>query len=423
MTLTPTAWNEAETDASGSYFYRLASNGSHSLSTSHPLFNQWSSLTRNITSDTILPDVYLPPLDNLVVNGDFETSLDPWVSAGNLPAVLSSNLFLTGGSSVQLDNQAPIPAGVRVDSGIHYPFVRKIERGPDGSLHAIWTDYNSSVFYYYAYKPPSGDWTVPVELASSNCSSLNQMDLAVDDAGIAHVTWLECQTTTLTIMYSSRSLDGSWSTPMSPSGTISSSYGSPKIAVAEDLCIYLVWSEPGNRMYSVKPDGGTWSAKTFVPGFGGSTRETLIAVDSIGTLHLISASATGMLYINRASDGTWSTIQPLDGTSYLFDVGDMTVDSSDLLHLTWISLSPIYYMERNVSGVWSVPVSVNTPSVYTREPSISNVGDGDILIGWQQNSPVETHFRILLQRRIMVTGPAPDWEFKCHRSCVMRNRG
>lgn len=397
LTLTPAAWNESQTDSDGSYFYRLATTGSHSLSSHHDWFGQWASLTRNITSDIILPEIYLPPIDNLLTNGDIETTLAPWATDGNLPPGLSNANSLTGSTSAYLSNKADIPAGVKVDNGVNYPFILGLKKAPDGSLHAIWTNYNSSVFFYYAHKPVSGSWSTPVQLASSTCTRLNQMDLAVDSNGIAHVTWQECQYTSINIMYVSRNIDGSWSTPISVSGAFTSTLTSqpaPRIDVDDDLGLYLVWNEPSKRMFSYKPDGGSWSTKEQIPGLGSASVDTPIVVDSTGTLHLVSPSASGMVYINRAPDGIWSSLQYFDGASYYFQEADMTVDASDHLHLAWVSISPVYYMERDGSGVWSAPMSMSSPSIYFKEPSISSAGDGNILLGWQDGTPVKTHFRI-----------------------------
>lgn len=204
--------------------------------------------------------------------------------------------------------------------------------GPRALNHAIAADANGGLHVLlaqsgqlsYVQSDDGVIWSEPILITETPGNATYVPSLAADAQGRLHAVWTQAQLPDgipFLGVYYSRSDDGgrSWSPSQQ---LISGNYRDPNIAVFEEN-VYVVWNSgvvESRRFLAHSRDGGvTWTAPVpIVQAFGGWLWHPGVAVDSSGTVHIVTAQGVGALYTAFLPDGRVST--PLQ----LFDPNEQT---------------------------------------------------------------------------------------------------
>jgi hypothetical protein len=162
------------------------------------------------------------------------------------------------------------------------------------NVRVVWYDDWSATDYeiYYKHSTDGGSaWSLAKRLTRNSGSSCYPA-IALDSDGVIHVVWMDSTPGTNQI-YHARSLDGgtTWSAAKRLTWTTSECY-SPAIASDSSKYVHVVWynETAGNYQiyYKKSTDKGlTWTSAQKLSGGSGYSLDPVIAVDSVGTIHVV----------------------------------------------------------------------------------------------------------------------------------------
>lgn len=293
-------------------------------------------------------NLYLPPADNLIHNGGFETgTLTPeWQTSGTVLPVATSSYWHSGNYAAYM-GQPSSYSTTEVVGSVAYNYSKpQIVLDAGDQVHFIYAQSNE---IYYRRRNQDGSWTTPQNL--SNTSTPSRYPTAIlDKQGMIHVAWAEEIDPPYNpdIYYVRRATNGSWSTPQNATNTLAASHN-PILNVDSAGIVYLVWSE------------------------------------SFGYGHV------SPYYVQRALSGSWTTALPITtAIGYQAEGIQAILDSQDNLHVMWAAAQPyataypVYHRQRDSYGQWS------------EAKDIAN--NGGVLVPVQAGADAEGHVHILLQR-------------------------
>ncbi len=346
--ITPAALNPIQTDSRGNYLGLLIAEGAHVFSAGHTGYGSIPTTGLDANRD-LVRTFYLPPLDNVIQNGSFETdnqTLTGWTVQGTLTPTVTNASHGLGAQAASLAFTCPIsypclsPSEDILGGSYSYPdlFVTA-----DGTVHLVQL---SGGGLTYTYRTPQGTWSTPEIIA--NVASYAPA-LAVDQSGTVHAVWPSSSDANgSSIYYRQRSPAGIWSTPV-----VVGSGTEPDLAVDSRGGLHLVYRN-SQLIYQERSPAGTWSAPLALASaysFPG------IAVGSNDTVHIIWQQVSdGIYYRARLTDGTWTTPEQLfSGFGYTFDPQRIAVDATGRVHAFWDWAYSGYYATRDPDGSWSAP--------------------------------------------------------------------
>lgn len=328
VAISPAPSAAARADLWGSFRTLLLANGAHTVSASLAGYGSALASVFSITSDRAL-DISLPPLDDRVLNGGFEASDQPlagWQTSGSVRA---SRPGQWGAHAAELGELCPAPC-----------------------------------------------FADPVPIRGGGI--LDQADVAVDSQSNFHIVYAgwDGAANQPTAMHTARFRNGAMA-PATPIGRAGDyHYGiAPKLAIAANDILHVVWAGEQGLYYSSSLPGGGWTpAEVIGPG-----NEPDIAVDSQGLVHTIyryycygagCGSNSRIYYRQRTADGQWQPPVGLDaGDGYMLP--GITVGPDDAVHLIWQESSGgIFARTRQADGSWSARQTVYTGWGYTYEPQV-----------------------------------------------------
>ncbi|MFQ5923117.1 MAG: sialidase family protein [Anaerolineales bacterium] len=206
----------------------------------------------------------------------------------------------------------------------------------------------------------------------------NDVRLARDQEGVIHIAWAQYELPDgyppARVNYSkSHDGGGSWTSKID---VHIGRYGNPNVVAGRGEYLYLAWngaSGVGGRYFRQSLNAGnSWSERTTIaPGIGGLTGAPAMAIDSSGTLHLASASASssGIDGIAFASwdGGAWSE---LENASQTYD--PYTTEEQRKGFEPWMAISAgnrihLVYIGKGHSDVWYVTARTGAPAVGLEE--------------------------------------------------------
>jgi hypothetical protein len=222
-----------------------------------------------------------------------------------------------------------------------------------GIIHVAYARSGKDV-YYIRSEDDGLSWTDPVAVSSVLPTEATSFpSIAVDRANRVHIAWEENKlpdgVPALGLFYAVSTDSGdTWSTPLM---FADGGHTQPSIAALPDGTTHLLWNgriTTGGRYHQWSVDGGvSWSAPVeFVPKSvgGGQTGAPQFAIDSAGTLHVVTGAA-GTLSVVWANQGwrTPETIMPfttfgnLEHQSIAVSHGNIlhAVASADLHRVVW----------------------------------------------------------------------------------------
>lgn len=262
-----------------------------------------------------------------------------------------------------------------------------IAAGPDGVLHVVYAEVGSNLFYVRSVDG-GRTWSDGINVSTLNSSyeATHWPRLVVSDTGVIHVVWTNVKLPggwpPLGVYYA-RSQDGgeTWSAPklMDEGG-----YDQIAVTTAPDGRVYLAWNgmagsadspSVGGRYFTWSADeGDTWGAQATITPGGFTSGNPEMAVDSAGTLHLIS-SVSGVDY--TAWDGQrWSDLlnltQPLAGNVGNTERPVLVSGEGNRLHVLFAdSKGKIWYTTRQTAAPYVAPVPLAAPTAATPSPGPS----------------------------------------------------
>lgn len=429
VTVNPTPWASAVTDGSGEYEAWLIANGSHTLTAAQ---TGYAATVPTALNHQSLDTLYLPPTDNVIQNGTFESvpSLTGWVTTGT-PAV-SAPLRHSGSNGVTFGSSCTAPC-----LGDSEPFpwadMANIHLVPDksGNLHMLWDGslINEAEKSYYSFRTVDGQWVAPV-LLWSDFSATTPVG-ALDANETLHVLW---SSGTGDLYYKTRSASGVWSAAtkimtianakvtdvvIDKVGTIhalvqynsgfgylekslteswhyqivaSTGLGSAAMALGPDGRLHFVWSvdllSSFHRFpiyHIIRYPDGNWTAPEslfanidyFVPKPSG------LMVSSNNTLHIFWYTNNSIHHAFLPPDGSWST--PIQLPNAHGEIFDVALDSRDELHLINLDRSTansgIYYRQWTNGGGWQTTTLLN-PEYPHNTPAVAVDGHDTVHLMW-----------------------------------------
>jgi hypothetical protein len=408
VNIQPEPFMTVTTTVNGTYVALAKTSTSHAISLIKPGYGLAAPMSITPTASAF-PSHMLPPLDNYLQNGDFESGdlTDHWIVSGDPLPSLSNYGTHTGDRSVMLGSplsftspaiasQGAYPAvAVDADRNVHVvgitgtigsdqgvftflhatksltgtwlldpsgilttsavPMYFSIVVDHDGGLNLVWVQqsqsYVNNVYYCYQARTAS-QCTAPLNISGNTISyrMLQPSDLEIDHQGGLHLIW----TSVDGVKYVYRPPSGTWSAPQQVIGT----GVQPSFAVDSTGTVHLVWATFPETFYSdlwyvSKPLSGNWSTPTLVTLAGSSPGPKLLAGED-NTVHMFF---DGTQHMTRLSNGTWVHQTAIDNLSLPVGIVKVVMDDTGTIHgLFWSGAETFVYLTRSPLGRWTQPV-------------------------------------------------------------------
>ncbi len=226
----------------------------------HPGFGSLPS-TRFETFMDIQQDIFLPPADDQIVNGQFEVGVNGCVISGTTRTAFP----YSGSSALELSNQIRLSQSITFTPGSLG--MNSVVDG-SGNLHIVTAD-NGRIRYWRCDN--LGQCAIPVTLAES--PNATSPDIEINNSGSLFVVWGELPGTMDEHIQFSQNLTGSvWSQPVTilPGGR-------PRIFLSQDTNL-IVTAEPlmmGALLAATRMGNGEWVTYNFTQQYPGPSEPFL----------------------------------------------------------------------------------------------------------------------------------------------------
>jgi hypothetical protein len=265
-----------------------------------------------------------------------------------------------------------------------FPMTARVAAGPDGTVHAVWS--NDGADIYYAYKAPAENWSWPANLSKTG-DDIQALEpaLAIDRAsGEVHVAWsqdityTEAFTSSSAIYWTYRiAAFPAWTKPITVSEDIRNA-DQPDLAFDESGNLHMAWL--GQRddsllhvYYRQRQPQGAWLWPTRVSGLENEAQTPAIAVDSYFGLPMITwarevSETVDIAFSSRYSDGSWSAPINLSSSMDYSSRCDIMSAPDGHIFVVWLDddlseTERIRYAHRSRYGTdWSLPITIMTLS-------------------------------------------------------------
>jgi len=383
-------------------------------------------------------DFVLPSTDDQIINGDFE-NLEPllgWITEGSPRPAITDDLSHTGQYAAVLGQKGPHFGSIGIHDGydpiliagqdgeihfsagsrfhLHYSRLdvsgvwsaefafannpegdyHQMVLGPDGTLHFAWINSGSRVQYRQLRNNVWSD----VDTLDFDAWFTDNRDIrmSVGNDGVVHVLWAEIVNSPLKLIYSQRSLDGSWSVQQPIFPLEGYHVYNPTLAVDNSGTAYVVYQKKiplqgdDTVLFIERPPGGSWSWPMRLGSPDYVNQSPTFEVEPNGRLHVTwctidSGGTRRQVYRHRDNLGRWLVEQTLADRCY--DV-DSDLSASGELHLLWSTSSWIAHIYRQENGAWSTPVVLFDESFpdFTKGLALDEGGVPHVAWGGKENS-------------------------------------
>jgi len=265
---------------------------------------------------------------------------------------------------------------------------------PLNRVHLVYYDWIDLVshppYLQYAQKPLNQDWSDPVFIQDESRPSLpgtygGEPAMVVGSDGAVHLVWENYRYFDLggsdyvdVLTYLKRDMNGNWSSfEVVPSQMDWPAASQPDIGMGPDGSVHVVyqdWLGPGHGktiQHIVRKPTGVWTSTYQVTPAEGDYTLPMLAVDAVGTAHLIyTENYTDhyeFYYAHTVTGGLWTApvnmgFSPTPWNS----VEQLTSGANGTIHLAWVEMDQTtipwicavkYSGQVNSSG-WSNPVTI-----------------------------------------------------------------
>ncbi len=269
----------------------------------------------------------------------------------------------------------------------------------NNNCYAVWYDdiYTPDRWHlYYTYKN-GGKWSSARALSVDNGTYTPELD--VDGSGRAHLIWIKRRKGSSAVWYSSNSNPtdfNSWTEAINISGDSNEDWCEPDIAVDDQGNVHITWiqNKGGNREIYVRSRiNGTWGDRRNVSNTLTKSYLPRIAADrNTGNVYVVWQERTGgkwQIYFAYSQDGKWSETSAITKNSSESVTPDLYVDQSGEVHIVYSDNSSggynIWYVSTKELGEI---ISVLYPPLNVR---INTSLDGSPdkkknIVTWKKNS-------------------------------------
>lgn len=375
--------------------------------------------------------VYLPPADDQVINGGFESGslLPNWQSGGTAKPQIAVEAYHSGTGSALMGDlpvfDMPTDLSSGFDAGEAGTFMDSM-----GVLHIAWEGWEEGEGdgIRYRYRTPDGDWS-PIETAYQSTEFVGQPSIVVDPDGVVHILFIEFSLEHK-LRYTSRNTHGVWSA-LDPMDDVPAWY--TDIAIDTTGNVHATWSDSASVGYAQLPRGGSWSEPQFlgVPYIhafdilmdGDSVANIIwssngiftarcelgemcsaasqvhtatvsiyrfkVALDELGGLHLAWLEDVTLndveryaFYRYRSPSGEWGQVERVSGYLPAATL-DMAVSADGTAHVIFSDYEDIYYTFRQAGGQWLYPNNLTpTPEASDSEADLAITPSGALHLVW-----------------------------------------
>ena len=290
---------------------------------------------------------------------------------------------------------------IQIQTGLNSEFQPRMVRGSDGTIYVVYTKVASPSYLFVAYSHDNGltwtevssgfypsNWPYPTLaidsqdtlhiISGSNsgndgsyrqftisggftgvqtfgtdvASAVQHMDIAVDSADNVHVVWRDFNR----IYYNKRTA-GTWGTQLLVQTTSVSSSQAPKIAIAPNGTIFVVYFDSG--IYYLKYTTFWTSGVSIGVYSSGGAPTPNHAIDSLGNVHVVwTQSASQLMYVKYTlATDTWGTPAAVSITAPFVVDPSIAIDASDNLNVVfWDANYDSWYVQN--TGSWGTNVKI-----------------------------------------------------------------
>jgi hypothetical protein len=318
--------------------------------------------------------VYLPPADNVVRAGDFESGAfaPHWQPGGVFAPVIANDAHHTGAHGALLGSESTVftPA-VDISHSRDLSEEPHIAADSSGAVHVIWRDrWMEQNDIYYARRNADGLWSTPQGIFLGH--NAFHLDLTVDNRDALHAVWAARGGTGADIFYARRDPGGAWSSPVNITDSAGESYF-PLVRFDQVGRVHVVYREDWRLTYTCRASNGVWSLPLQLS--NSPAYDISLAVAADGAVHVLwRDEGARVFYAQRGADGAWRATQELSTTGA--EAGRLAQDSSDTVYVVWSTGLAIEVTQRGLDGVWSA-----AQEVYRREPDgLTGVGQPQLAV-------------------------------------------
>ncbi len=372
--------------------------------------------------------VVLPPTDNLIKDGDFESGdvNTGWKAGGAISPQIVSDHSHTGQYSARLGSLPGSFAPAKlIGSSLERPQAGIDKRGivhilytdgsdayyselngsnwsvpesvhpgkmlvaDDGAVMLIWTNRDTSKMYYQRREPLAG-WTTPEEVPGLAVEYDDSYDMSLDSQGNLHLVLARSYTTTFSyIQYNPRS---GWSPIETTNNGNLQGKTTIKIAGIDRAGTLNCALTNNNQPYFIRRSSiGRWSEIEKLPTDGFQLKSPIFITAPQGDAYLAWIYQDNIYFSWRPWYGNWTTPQRIVDLADPISHFNMTLGPSGRLHLicgttnTYTKLG-LYYVSRDLGGIWSAPEEV-TDSASWAENGIVEDAHGTLHAAWVTEVP------------------------------------
>lgn len=232
------------------------------------------------------------------------------------------------------------------------------------TLHLAWKDtsnvsnagIDSDIFYMY--KAYGTDWSEPVLISNQSMGECSCPEIIADNKNTIHLTYADTsydidQDSDADIMYTSRTINGSWKKSVLVNTMSTMTSFGPHLTVDNKKNVHIVWYEKDEQdhdldvYYATKKNNSTiWSESILLSStLSGSSVDPWIESDSKNTVHVIWMDNTNIddlgadydvFYRYKLINESWSPVECISqhSISNCKWLG-MTIDDNDVLYAAW----------------------------------------------------------------------------------------
>jgi hypothetical protein len=367
----------------GSMHGYLCTNESATFSAIHDGYGVWNKNSFVFANPANLGDYYLPPEDNIVVNGELNTDMNGWTVGGNLPPILSGPRVWGGAYFGNQEIDPTVDSFENVNATINNSAVRVTD---DGTIHVAWVRSQGGSgtpnVVYYSYKMPGESWSDRLLISDPlTAPYIRNVHIDIGSDNTLYFVWenysySDAQSHRLILRTLSEG--GVWSDPFDIVDSIGSSLSSPhhiyKAIVDHDGNLHIAWQSTTGLWYRLQLADGTWQSAEQINSVYMS--KFAFTLDDSNKLYLVyyTGTTTPPNFTWKTGAGPWQAPTALSNSIKGSYSGNSLLARSDgSLMLVWLDKTDQFnyylkYTDMNPEGIWTDPVSLSMIS-YSYNPN------------------------------------------------------